>query len=234
MKQKLILLLVLIASLAACTKDDDDNDDIYKNSADIASLKENDGEKLGEFEGEWIVGLIDKEVVDTAILTVTNSSFQIRLPEKYLVNEEFYMYFSTPHPYTVNNGVPVTYPRSSHYRYEYKQSEKRYIYPYKVQGYSNNKYYYDFNISPVELNNVQLFDTEEYEKKLGQHTSLHGQTFYMGYQSSVQGVGIFDTTSLLWTLKVTFDQHYIIFPTIDPEKNNNNPIELVFIAKKKL
>lgn len=87
MKQKLMILMVLVAGLAACTEDDGDtyNADINYNA--ITPILE------GEFEGVWVV---DQQEVDTARLTVTDSTFQFRLPEAYLLENANYVYEYAP------------------------------------------------------------------------------------------------------------------------------------------
>jgi hypothetical protein len=124
MKQKLMILMVLVAGLAACTEDDGDtyNADINYNAI-TPILK-------GEFEGVWVV---DQQEVDTARLTVTDSTFQFRLPEAYLLE-------------------------NANYVYEYAPLGERCDCPHKLVGFSDNIAYYDFVFYHQAWPGVAIYD----------------------------------------------------------------------------
>ena len=80
MRLKLIMIMLLAIGFVACTKGDVD-DDIQKSAADIAVITKM---SVGEFEGEWIFA---EQVLDTAKLTVTRESFEVRLPVEALLKK---------------------------------------------------------------------------------------------------------------------------------------------------
>ena len=111
MKQKWMILLVLVVGLAGCTKDDGDVNEFEKKDS-----YKNTPFYWGEFEGVWVV---DQQEVDTARLTVTDSTFQFRLPEAYLLEK-------------------------ANFVYEYAPLGERCDCPHKLVGFSENIAYFDF------------------------------------------------------------------------------------------
>ena len=88
MKQKLMLLMLLAVGLAACTKEDDgDIQNLWKQTTETPwDNFEEYKSMFGEFEGVWV---IDQQEIDTAKLTVTNTTFELRYPLGYVVNKYF-------------------------------------------------------------------------------------------------------------------------------------------------
>ena len=80
MRMKLIIIMLLAIGIVACTKGDVD-DDIQKSASDNAIIT---NMSIGEFEGEWV---FDEQVLDTAKLTVTRQSFEVRLPVEALLKK---------------------------------------------------------------------------------------------------------------------------------------------------
>lgn len=231
MKQKLILLLVLIASLAACTKDDDDNDDIYKNSADIASLKENDGEKLGEFEGEWVIGRNTISSGDTII--VKGDKIQLKLPEKKLLETAAYFYEET-YGYIFRKN-PI------HKLYEPKIYNRNF--GYMMKGLSETKTYYD-----LYLDNVSLYfstDGVVFPVVVGMmEVNINGspeniEKWKIGFLTDKPGSAIYDKEKQLWALSIQLKSLYIYANEevrvlyLQSHDDGSYP-ELVFVSNKKL
>ena len=231
MKQKLILLLVLIASLAACTKDDDDSDDIYKNSADIASLKENDGEKLGEFEGEWVIGRNTISSGDTII--VKGDKIQLKLPEKKLLETAAYFYEET-YGYIFRKN-PI------HKLYEPKIYNRNF--GYMMKGLSETKTYYD-----LYLDNVSLYfstDGVVFPVVVGMmEVNINGspeniEKWKIGFLTDKPGSAIYDKEKQLWALSIQLKSLYIYANEevrvlyLQSHDDGSYP-ELVFVSNKKL
>lgn len=231
MKQKIILLLVLIAGFTACSKDDGDENI----SATIAPVME-PLMGIGEYEGEWIVDLLDKQVVDTAKLIVTNSSFQVRLPEEYLlinhrpIGSPLYAVDQYGNPVNLSDDPYETYS----YYIEYKPSNL--VLEYVNRGYSSDSKYTELSI------NSDSYKSEEYpvlgsihyiNKFAQEEENVAGKyTFIIGFSKNISGVAKYDQTTGLWTIKLKLD--IIAYDTIANEELHFNPTELVYIAKKKI
>lgn len=231
MKQKLILLLVLIASLAACTKDDDDNDDIYKNSADIASLKENDGEKLGVYVGNWVIGRNTISSGDTII--VKGDKIQLKLPEKKLLETAAYFYEET-YGYIFRKN-PI------HKLYEPKIYNRNF--GYMMKGLSETKTYYD-----LYLDNVSLYfstDGVVFPVVVGMmEVNINGspeniEKWKIGFLTDKPGSAIYDKEKQLWALSIQLKSLYIYANEevrvlyLQSHDDGSYP-ELVFVSNKKL
>ena len=231
MKQKLILLLVLIASLAACTKDDDDNDDIYKNSADIASLKENDGEKLGVYVGNWVIGRNTISSGDTII--VKGDKIQLKLPEKKLLETAAYFYEET-YGYIFRKN-PI------HKLYEPKIYNRNF--GYMMKGLSETKTYYD-----LYLDNVSLYfstDGVVFPVVVGMmEVNINGspeniEKWKIGFLTDKPGSAIYDKEKQLWALSIQLKSLYIYANEevrvlyLQSHDDGSYP-ELVLVSNKKL
>jgi hypothetical protein len=116
-----MILVLLVAGLAACTKSEDDGLNI--NQSQIEHFYSSDIE-LGEFEGVWVV---DQQEIDTAKLTVTENTFLVRFPERYLINKAFY-------------------------DIAYDPSEVQYSNQYASMGFSDRMVYFDFVVDSQRQN----------------------------------------------------------------------------------
>jgi len=205
MKSKWILLVLLAIGLAACTKEVDG--DINNLQKQIDMPWDNIDEykyMFGEYEGVWFV---DQQEVDTAKLTVTNESFQVRYPLGYVVNKYF------------------------------GKEDKMYLAQYKsyysASGFSNNTIYCDFMIDSRGLQSV-----DNLAEKMAGNDSPETVPFVI---TSGDGMATYDTTTHLWTLKVTLEGIWQNW-TVDDEGYRHNPIQLthtspitlVYIARKKI
>ena len=134
MKTQWMILMLLVAGLAACTKSEDDGLNI--NQSQMEHFYSSDIE-LGEFEGVWVV---DQQEIDTAKLTVTENTFLVRFPERYLINKAFY-------------------------DIAYDPSEVQYSNQYASMGISEKMAYFDFVIDPqrqnTEANNTIDFQSSQ-------------------------------------------------------------------------
>ena len=227
MKQKIILLMVLIAGFTACSKDDGDDDvyAAYEPKADILM-------GIGEYEGEWVVSLLDKQVVDTAKLIVTNNSFQIRLPEEYLlinhrpIGSPLYAVDQYGNPVNLSDDPYETYS----YYIEYKPSNL--VLEYVNRGYSSDSKYVELSL------NSNSYPSDE-NPVLGQiryidkYAMIGALIFKIGFSRDISGVAVYDQATGLWTIKLKLD--IIAYdPIIANEELHFNPTELVYIAKKKI
>ena len=227
MKQKIILLMVLIAGFTACSKDDGDDDvyAAYEPKADILM-------GIGEYEGEWVVSLLDKQVVDTAKLIVTNSSFQVRLPEEYLlinhrpIGSPLYAVDQYGNPVNLSDDPYETYS----YYIEYKPSNL--VLEYVNRGYSSDSKYVELSL------NSNSYPSDE-NPVLGQiryidkYAMIGALIFKIGFSRDISGVAVYDQATGLWTIKLKLD--IIAYdPIIANEELHFNPTELVYIAKKKI
>ena len=133
MKTQWMILMLLVAGLAACTKSEDYG---LQSNIQNTSLSSSDIE-LGEFEGVWVV---DQQEIDTAKLTVTENTFLVRFPERYLINKAFY-------------------------DIAYDPSEVKYSNQYASMGISEKMAYFDFVIDPqrqnTEANNTIDFQSSQ-------------------------------------------------------------------------
>ena len=220
MKQKLFLLLMLVVAFVACTKEDAADD--YQKSASIYEMI------LGKFEGEWIV---DEQVIGTDTLSVFDRSFNIRLPEKYFVEEAFNTYFAHD------------------FRYEFTPSEEHYEFTCTQKAYSDNKRFFDFDMSQAVFS-MQLFQTEESLSSLknqgiAEHFNEHEAWVDVTTFQNKQGIAVYDETSRLWTLRIPDETGSLIIRekngSIDKRtysRHNkidvNNSPTILFVTQKKL
>ena len=226
MKQKIILLMVLIAGFTACSKDDGD-DNI---SAIIAPVMD-PLMGIGEYEGEWIVDLLDKQVVDTAKLIVTNSSFQVRLPEEYLLIN--HRPIGSPLYAVDQYGNPVNLPDDPYetYMYNIEYEPSNLVLEYVNRGYSSDSKYIELSL------NSNSYPSDE-NPVLGQiryidkYAMIGALIFKIGFSRDISGVAVYDQATGLWTIKLKLD--IIAYDTIANEELHFNPTELVYIAKKKI
>lgn len=237
MKQKIILLLVLIAGLTACTKDDDDYISMDAGyHAETATVEESKNQGTGVYEGEWIVGLFDKQVVDTAKLTVTEKSFKVRLPEEYLLQNNRPIGSTL---YVVDkNGNPVNKPDNPYgnYMYNIEYEPSNLVLEYVNRGYSSDSKYVELSINSdsYKSEGYPILGSIHYINKFAEEDSSVSRdlTFIIGFSNNISGVAKYDQTTGLWTIKLKLD--IIAYDTISNEELHFNPIELVYIAKKKI
>ena len=211
MKSKWILLVLLAIGLAACTKEVD---------SDINNLQKQIGMPW-ESEDTW-----------------DNTD-----EYKYVFGEFEGVWFVDQHEVdtaklTVTNvSFLVRYPLGYVVDKYFGKENKMYLAQYKSHysgiGFSNNTLYCDFMIHSWDLQSV-----DNLAEKMAGNDSPETVPFIISLGA---GVATYDTTTHLWTLKVTLEGIWQNW-TFDDEGVRHNPIQLtpttpitlVYIARKKI
>ncbi len=231
MKQKLFLLILLLGGLIACTKDDTKDDfQMYAEDAPFIRMI-----RSGEFEGEWLD--FYSEVVDTARLTVTDSSFQVRLPEKYILLNNRVL-GSTLYV-TDEYGNPVSISDNpNYYKIEYEPSNL--VLEYINKGYSSESNYFELSVNSDSYKSIDhpiigiIHYTNKYAYGDGnlEDDDEVKQSFEIGFSKDLSGQAMFDQNTGLWTIKLTLD--IIVNDILGNIEFHKQPMRLVYISKKKI
>lgn len=229
MRLKLIMILLLAIGIVACTKGDeaDYKGDISKNAADNAAITKM---SVGEFEGEWI---FDEQVLDTAKLTVTMESFEVRLPVEALLKKN--QIGISSHNIDGNPIYKSDDPNSdSSVDIEYIYEPCRVTWNYVNHGYSaatNYVYFSENNFSDDNIVNFLFGTISMNYKKYGNELN-----YEVWYSRDQPGVAMYDIFSGLWTLKIEFKITIIYYVEGSDNKvvMEVDPTELVYIAKRKI
>ncbi len=218
--------MLLAIGFVAC-KMGDVEDDYQTSSGGEAYLA---AVSSGEFEGEW---LFDEEVLDTAKLTVTNLSFEVRLPVEDLLKK--YQMVIASHNIDGDPINPSNNPNTDNsIDIEYKYEPRRVILNYINQGYSTaSKYCYfsQSNFSDDNIVNFLLGNVSMKYKKYGKELN-----YEVWYSRNQPGVAIYDLNSGLWMLKIEYKITIINYVEGSDDKlvMEFEPTELVYVTKKKI
>ena len=229
MRLKLIMIMLLAIGIVACTKDDeaDYKSDIAKSAADNAVITKM---SVGEFEGEWVFA---EQVLDTAKLTVTRESFEVRLPVEALLKKNQIGISS----HNID-GNPIYKSDDANsdgsVDIEYIYEPRRVTWNYVNHGYSaatNYVYFSEKNNSGDNIVNFLLGNVSMNYKNNGNELN-----YEVWYSRDQPGVAMFDTFSGLWTLKIEFKITIIYYIEGSDDKivMEVEPTELVYISKKKI
>ena len=128
---------------------------------------------------------------------------------------------------------PLGYVVNKFFGKENKMYLAQYKSSYGATGFSNNTIYCEFIVDSRDLQSV-----DNLAGKMAGTDSPETVPFVITY---AYGVASYDTTTHLWTLKVTLEEIWQNW-TVDDEGYRNNPIQLtptppitlVYIAKKKI
>ena len=222
MRLKLIIIMLLAIGIVACTKGDTE-DDILKCASDNAIIT---NMSIGEFEGEWV---FDEQVLDTAKLTVTRQSFEVRLPVEALLKK--YGLIVTSIDYGNPNNPSNNPNTDGSYDVKYKYEPYRVTWNYVNHGYStatNYVYFSENNFSDENIVNFVLGYFYVNNKINGL-----GYEYEVCYSRDQPGVAMFDTFTYLWTLKIGV-KITITYLFDGKVVEGALPTDLVYIAKKKI
>lgn len=187
------LAVAIISLTVACSVDDADVYDAVPSHNSVVAT-------TGIYEGEWTV---NKQVVDTARLVVTDNVIQVRLPEKYLVSTyllPFYnsVFFGNIGDKNGKGGVNEGVPIGGVVSYEFHDTPV--TAQVSAQGYSEQSQYMSF-MSSTMLDGSLLTRFNAFSFEM----AVNSMPFHIDLLSREYATAVIQNATGQWTLGIPID-----------------------------